>query len=196
MCWGAEFFAPTNILSDGESPFYTNRVTDLDDNVSGITEEILSNANTLGQETVKVSGDALLDFVENARTNNAGLVTFIIDMTPPNYATMELASREHALEWAWPELQIYNIGGVITNVPPVDPAFDPTINGIIIAGGNITVSWDSDTNGTYRIESKSSLSDAAWAPVSAATNLSGGAGQSTSFPAGAGDAGFFRVYGE
>ncbi len=76
------------------------------------------------------------------------------------------------------------------------PGFAPTINSVAVSGGNVTINWDSDTVGTYRIESKTSLTSPTWNPVAGATGLSGGAGNNTSFSVSGDPAEFFRVYGE
>ncbi len=76
------------------------------------------------------------------------------------------------------------------------PGFAPTISSIAVASGNVTINWDSDTVGTYRIESTTALSGGSWTPVSGATGLSGGTGKSTIFPVSGDPAEFFRVYGE
>ncbi len=76
------------------------------------------------------------------------------------------------------------------------PDFAPTITSVAVSGGSVTIYWDSDTIGTYRIESKTSLTSPTWNPVAGATGLNGGTGKSTSFSVSGDPAEFFRVYGE
>ncbi len=76
------------------------------------------------------------------------------------------------------------------------PSFPPTISSAAVATGMVTIYWDSDTVGTYRIERKTGLTGGSWTPVSGATGMSGGTGKSISFPVSGDPSEFFRVYGE
>jgi hypothetical protein len=193
---GAEYIV-TN-TSSITNPFdVTNRVADLDGmtNPTNLIVETWTESNLVHS----VTGDALVDFL-NSRLADADTNGII-------RATLILASRNDGGAWSLgyhsrevdgttnqdkqPRLILTWEGG-----GPIGPQFDPTINSIAVSGGTVTINWESDVNGTYRIENKAALSDATWSPVSGATNLTGGVGKSTPVPASGGDAEFFRVYGE
>lgn len=124
---GGEFTFPASALTNGVSPFYTNRVTSFDGDVAGITEEITSDAATL--EIVKVSGQPLVRWLENRRTNG-GLATLIVDIPAGQGVEYYLHSRETATNGAAPELQIRTDAAV-----KVWPLGDSITYGANVAGG-------------------------------------------------------------
>ncbi|MCX6896675.1 MAG: GDSL-type esterase/lipase family protein [Verrucomicrobia bacterium] len=124
---GGEFTFPASALTNGVSPFYTNRVTSFDGDVAGITEEITSDAATL--EIVKVSGQPLVRWLENRRTNG-GLATLIVDIPAGQGVEYYLHSRETATNGAAPELQIFTNATV-----KVWPLGDSITYGANVAGG-------------------------------------------------------------
>lgn len=168
--------------SNGESPFDLDRVTDFEAGASGATETIVGNTATL-------SGPAFAAWLESRR-NDGGLATLVVDYPARgdtsdgniSYYTREATANE-------PMLTVEFDDGM-------DPASDPSINSISVSNTTVTVSWDSDTRGTYRIESKTNLMQSMWSVVSSATNLAGGPGNHTAFPFVGADSGFFRIYGE
>ncbi len=200
---GAEFDVNNNDLNI--DPFLTNRVTDLDGLTvsSNLIVESYPDIPQGGTNTTthSIEGPGLVDFL-NARIAEGPDTNGFI------YATIILGSRNDGGQWTLnyhsrevdgtvnqdkqPRLILNSGGG---GGGPIDPQFNPTINSIVVAGGTVMINWDSDTNGTYRIESKGALSGG-WAPVSGATNMTGGAGKSTPISASGGDIEFFRVYGE
>lgn len=166
----------------GDSPFDFGRVTDFEAGTPGVSESFDGN-------TAALSGPALAAWLEGRR-NDGGLATLIVDYPAAgdgnNHETYYY-SREAATNQ--PILTVEFDDGT-------GPAFDPAIHSISVATGVVTLVWSSDTNGLYRIENTSSLTQAIWNAVSGATNLAGGTSNSTDFSTGVTDAAFFRIYGE
>lgn len=71
----------------------------------------------------------------------------------------------------------------------------PTIRNASIAGGMVTLTWESESIGTYAIGQKTSLDDADWTPVK--TGIAGGMSTTTDSVPASGDAQeFFQISGE
>ncbi len=166
----------------GESPFDLGKVTDFESGIPGVTETIVGN-------TAILSGPALAGWLESRR-NDGGLATLIVDY-PAHGDSSDGNIYYHTREAlvSQPTLTVEFDDGL-------GPAFSPSINSIYVSGATVTINWDSDTNGTYRIENKTTLTQALWKAISGATNLSGGVSNSTVFVAGGSDAEFFRIFGE
>ena len=129
---GAEFTAPASQLAAGESPFQTNRVTNLDGNVLGMSEDITTDTN--GLKIVNVGGKPLADWLEDRRTNG-GLATLIVDFPATAYSSYYLHSRETATAGAAPELQIYTNDFAGVTPLKVWPLGDSITYGAGYAGG-------------------------------------------------------------
>ncbi len=170
----------------------SNRLTDFEEGTSNIVE-------TVSGDNASITGQALVDWLNtrlaDADTNGTIYATFIVDFpyTGGNQSVWYF-SRENLGTYDQDKLPHL----ILDYIPagPTGPQFDPTITSIAVSGGTVTIGWDSDTNGTYRVEKKDALSDVSWAPVSGASNLTGGASQSTPVSAGGGNAEFYRIYGE
>ena len=79
--------------------------------------------------------------------------------------------------------------------PPVGPSIDPDIKSITISGETITLTWTSETAGTYTILHKASLSDSEWTAVK--SDIAGDETTTTdSVPASGTGAEFFIITGE
>lgn len=79
---------------------------------------------------------------------------------------------------------------------PVDGlTVDPDIQMISLSGGTATLTWDSESSGTYSILHKAALSDAEWTDVK--TGITGGESITTdSVPVSGADTEFFRIRGQ
>ncbi len=77
---------------------------------------------------------------------------------------------------------------------PTGPTLDPDIVSLTIAGGTATLTWASETVGTYSIMHKTNLTDPSWTPVK--TGITGGDPTTTdSVSFGGADRGFFSIEG-
>lgn len=78
----------------------------------------------------------------------------------------------------------------VVKVPPL--AIDPNIIAMAVSGGNVMLTWDSETGRTYSIQHKTNLTDSVW--MDAKTGISGSAPTtSDSVPASGADTEFFRI---
>ncbi len=151
-----------------------------------LTNGTSSAANSLELVRQPSTASAYEDFVQATPTNTSGNYVVFSNVTAS--AAGVIAIRAQSGDGGFNAIQLVETPG--------GPAFAPTINSISIAGGSVTINWNSDVIGTYRIERKTSLTSPTWNPVAGATGLSGGAGNNTSFSVSGDPAEFFRVYGE
>jgi len=77
---------------------------------------------------------------------------------------------------------------VITAVMPPQK-----ITGIVVDGGNVTLTYQTFVGKTYHLESTPTLSAATWIPVPGSTNTASGPAATFTFPAGAGALKFYRA---
>ena len=106
----------------GLSPFDSSRVTDLDDDVPGITENFDNTGSDVSGGTVSVSGAPLVSFLQD-RADANGLATFIIDYPTQGMAGNEgygLATKENATVAYRPGLLV-----VYTELGPPSPPPPP-----------------------------------------------------------------------
>lgn len=184
-----DYTTSSNAPTDG---FVSNRVTDFEAGLSNIVE-------TVSGEDASITGGALVDWLNarlaDADTNGNIYATLIVDFPQiGGNQSIGYFSRENV--GSLDQDKVPHL--IIDYIPggPVGPQFDPTINSISVVGGTVTIGWDSDSNGTYRVESQSALSGTNWTPVAGATNLTGGTGNSTPVTASGASEEFFRIQGE
>jgi len=99
-------------------------VTDLDDDVPGITEDIVqvgANYWDPGSTTVTITGDALVSFIQS-RVDDNGLVTFILRDDDGSDRGYGLATKENATEDYRPRLELTAVIGARTSATTPNPA--------------------------------------------------------------------------
>jgi len=112
-------------------------VTDLDDDVAGITETV-TNASAGGWAagtTIVVTGEPLVRFIQS-RVDDNGLVTFILRDDDGADRGYGLATKENATESYRPKLELTAVLGARTAATVPHPA-----NGALDVPRDVTLSW-------------------------------------------------------
>jgi len=99
-------------------------VTDLDDDVPGITEDIVqvgANYWDPGGTTVTITGEALVSFIQS-RVDDNGLVTFILRDDDGSDRGYGLATKDNSTEDYRPKLELTAVIGARTSATKPNPA--------------------------------------------------------------------------
>jgi hypothetical protein len=151
-----------------------------------------------GTATSTLLGSTWGDGAQGTGITTNGTVSLEIALTeagqPGDYLALAWVQvRSTSTELA-PTFDVDNVW-VGVGEPPTGggPQTDPVITDFSVSGGDVTLTWTADNNGTYSIQRKTDLFSPSWTDV--LTGLPAGGGTTNVPVSGAGEE-FYQIYGE